>query len=147
MNRDVIIQDILTSVLVNWSTHTQVWRDKHDEYWMMRLMQEVGELASSLAGDHEDSPEHKLEQIAGIAINWLIKREIERQGSSPKNLRPEERVEALMRAIRPFAMEADSMIHLRDDDRIINIPVKRWREALHEYNEANEERFRRIMGV
>lgn len=50
------------------------WRDRPDDYWLARLMQEVGELASSLVGDHDDPPEHELRQIAGICINWLEKR-------------------------------------------------------------------------
>ena len=47
------------------------WHDKTDAYWLARLQQEVGELASALVGDHEDTPEHELQQIASIAINWL----------------------------------------------------------------------------
>ena len=47
------------------------WRDEPESYWLARLMQEVGELSSSLVGDHEDSPEHELQQIASIALNWL----------------------------------------------------------------------------
>jgi hypothetical protein len=50
------------------------WRDRDDMYWLARLMQEVGELGSSLVGDHDDTPEHELVQIASIAINWLDKR-------------------------------------------------------------------------
>lgn len=47
------------------------WRDRDEHYWMERLMQEVGELASALAGDHDDPPEWELKQIAAICINWL----------------------------------------------------------------------------
>jgi hypothetical protein len=50
------------------------WADKDDAYWMARLTQEVGELASSLVGDHADPPEHELRQIGSIAINWLRRR-------------------------------------------------------------------------
>ncbi len=46
------------------------WTDKDDDYWLKRLMQEVGELAGVLAGDHDDTIEHELEQISSIAINW-----------------------------------------------------------------------------
>lgn len=34
-------------------------------------MQEVGELAGSLVGDHEGPPEWELRQIVAICINWL----------------------------------------------------------------------------
>ena len=51
------------------------WRDKPESYWMARLMQEVGELASSLIGEHKDPPELELKQIASICINWLEMRE------------------------------------------------------------------------
>ena len=50
------------------------WRDRDEFYWLARLMQEVGELSSSLVGDHPDTPEHELRQIASIVINWLGKR-------------------------------------------------------------------------
>jgi hypothetical protein len=36
------------------------------------LVEEVGELASALAGDHEHDPEFELVQIGGIALHWLI---------------------------------------------------------------------------
>lgn len=36
------------------------------------LVEEVGELAAALAGDHEHPPEWELRQIAGIALHWLI---------------------------------------------------------------------------
>lgn len=55
--------------------HRDTWADKDDDYWFYRLSQEVGELGSSLAGDHEDTPEHELRQIASIALNWLARRE------------------------------------------------------------------------
>jgi len=54
--------------------HAETWRDKPDEYWLARLMQEVGELASALVGDHDDTPEWELAQIAAICRNWLRKR-------------------------------------------------------------------------
>lgn len=50
------------------------WQERDEGYWLQRLMQEVGELASVLAGDHEDTVEHELTQVASIAINWLRKR-------------------------------------------------------------------------
>ena len=62
--KDITVQELVNQNLTRW-------RDKDDSYWLARLMQEVGELASSLVGDHEDTPEHELQQIASIAINWL----------------------------------------------------------------------------
>jgi len=47
------------------------WLDKDDNYWLQRLMQEVGEAASVMAGDHADSLEHEIRQIGSISINWL----------------------------------------------------------------------------
>ena len=47
------------------------WRDKDQAYWFARLVQEVGELGSSLVGDHADSPDWELSQIAAICLNWL----------------------------------------------------------------------------
>lgn len=54
-----------------------LWLDKGDPYWLFRLLQETGELASVLAGDHDDTIEHELVQIASIAMNWLEKLERE----------------------------------------------------------------------
>ena len=52
----------------------KLWRDKDDAYWLCRLLQEMGELSSSLIGDHPDPPELELCQIASICLNWLDKR-------------------------------------------------------------------------
>ena len=65
-----VVRDVLDLKEANASR----WRDRDDAYWFARLMQEVGELSSSLVGDHEDPPEHELRQIASIALNWLEKR-------------------------------------------------------------------------
>lgn len=51
--------------------HADKWQDQPDSYWFARLAQELGELGSSLVGDHDDTPEHELRQIASIALNWL----------------------------------------------------------------------------
>jgi NTP pyrophosphatase (non-canonical NTP hydrolase) len=67
--------DPLTDVLRLKKKYQLQWRDKPDDYWLARLMQEVGELASALADDHDDTPEHELAQIASICLNWLDKRE------------------------------------------------------------------------
>lgn len=57
--------------------HKAKWRDQPETYWLARLMQEVGELASVMAGDHDDTIEHELVQIASICINWLDMRDVE----------------------------------------------------------------------
>ena len=47
------------------------WREKSEDYWFKRLIEEVGELGASLADDHDDPPEWELKQIAAICWNWL----------------------------------------------------------------------------
>ena len=69
-----MVEDAVAALVEKYS---EQWRDKDDHYWLARLIQEVGELGSSLVGDHEDTPEHELKQIASIAINWLNKRAIQ----------------------------------------------------------------------
>jgi hypothetical protein len=54
--------------------HLKTWREKDDLYWTARLMEEVGELASSLVGHHDHSPDWELAQISAICLNWLEKR-------------------------------------------------------------------------
>lgn len=54
--------------------HSVTWRDRADDFWYYRLGEEFGELGASLAGDHKDSPDWELEQIAAICLNWLEKR-------------------------------------------------------------------------
>jgi hypothetical protein len=55
--------------------HKNTWRDKPESYWLAGLMEEVGELAGALVGQHEHSPESELIQIASICENWLRFRE------------------------------------------------------------------------
>lgn len=54
--------------------HGDMWRDKGNLYWLIRLLEEVTELILSLAGIHKDDPEWEIKQIATIAINWLAHR-------------------------------------------------------------------------
>ena len=64
----------MLSILKVWSNaekYSHKWQNKDDDYWCLRLMQEVGELSASLADDHEHTPDYELIQIAGICINWL----------------------------------------------------------------------------
>ena len=51
------------------------WRDMPESYWLSRLMEEVGELASALNGRHEHTPELELMQVATLCLNWLDMRE------------------------------------------------------------------------
>lgn len=67
-------------VLALKEQHKETWRDEEESYWLARLMQEVGELGSSLVGDHEDSPDWELSQIAAICLNWLEMRNARRRG-------------------------------------------------------------------
>lgn len=67
---------VIGEVIALAECYRDKWTDKDDAYWFMRLSQEVGELGSSLAGDHDDTPEHELRQIASIAMNWLRKRDV-----------------------------------------------------------------------
>lgn len=73
---------MIQSVLELMEKHSTTWRDKPDSYWFARLVQEIGELGSSLVGDHPHPPEWELEQIAAIALNWLEKREIQMTNTS-----------------------------------------------------------------
>lgn len=69
------MSEVLNQVLALKEKRGTHWRDQDEHYWIARLMQEVGELSSSLVGDHLDSPDHELRQIASIALNWLEMRD------------------------------------------------------------------------
>lgn len=62
------------------------WLDRDEAYWLQRMMQEVGELASVMAGDHDDTVEHELQQIGSIALNWLRRRAL--AGETPPKEEP-----------------------------------------------------------
>jgi len=62
-------------VSLNAEKHSHKHRGRSDDFWMMMLMEEVAELVLSLRGEHDDPPELELEEIAGICINWLAKRD------------------------------------------------------------------------
>ena len=51
--------------------HDETWHDLEFHQWLPGLIEEIGELASSIAGKHEDHPHWELMQIASIALNWL----------------------------------------------------------------------------
>lgn len=58
-------------VLVRAYRHRKTWMLESKEYWLTKLVQEVGELALSLQGEHEHPPGLELEQIAAICLNWM----------------------------------------------------------------------------
>ena len=62
---------VLSLVIRHQAAHAHLWRDRDDNYWLQRLMTEVGEASGVLALDHDDTLEHELTQIASIAISWL----------------------------------------------------------------------------
>ena len=62
-------------VIVLQEYHKKTWRDKPHWYWMLGLLEEIGELTLSLLGLHKHPPEVELTQIAAICINWLEMRE------------------------------------------------------------------------
>lgn len=64
--------------------YEEYWRDKPESYWFAKLIQECGELGSSLVGDHGDTPDHELEQIAAICLNWLEMREPQEESKMGK---------------------------------------------------------------
>ena len=57
----------------NIAEHRDTWQNLSKEKWLSGLQEEVSELTLALNGEHKDSPTHELIQIAGIAINWLIR--------------------------------------------------------------------------
>ena len=63
--------NIINAVIELKEKHRETWRDMPESYWLARLMQEVGELGSSLVGDHDDPAEWELMQISAICLNWL----------------------------------------------------------------------------
>src|SRR3990172_4776547 len=63
--------NIVQAVIDLKEKHCETWRDMPESYWLARLMQEVGELGSSLVGDHYDPVEWELMQISAICLNWL----------------------------------------------------------------------------
>lgn len=70
------LYQILSTVAANADKHSQAktWQDKPDWFWLVSLLEEVGELALALIGLHRHTPEVELTQIAGICINWIEKR-------------------------------------------------------------------------
>lgn len=73
MSQDHAIQpqEVDERVVAHRRLFRSLWREKPESYWLARLMEEIGELAGTLVGDHDDPTDLELTQIAGICINWL----------------------------------------------------------------------------
>lgn len=71
MNETELLEHVVSAVVDLKEYHKETWRDKPEDYWLARLMQEVGELSGTLVGSHDDSTEWELVQIAAICLNWL----------------------------------------------------------------------------
>lgn len=67
--------NVVDKVLKLQQQYAETWQGKPESYWLARIMQEIGELASVLVGDYDDSPDWELMQIAAIALNWLEHRQ------------------------------------------------------------------------
>ncbi len=80
---DALRSAVISEVMCLKEKHSRTWRDREESYWMARLTQEIGELASSLVGDHKDSPDWELKQIATISLNWLEMR----AGTAPEAMK------------------------------------------------------------
>lgn len=61
-------------VLQNQAKYEDKWNHESEQYWLARLIQEVGELSDELVDKKKDGVDHELIQIASISINWLIMR-------------------------------------------------------------------------
>lgn len=84
----LLVASETNTVLELKNSHSNTWRDKPESYWFARLSQEVGELGSSLVGDHEDSPDWELNQIASICLNWLEMRSALAAAPAPNSTEP-----------------------------------------------------------
>ena len=84
MGRAYFLPDIASYVCELVVQHRHTWQDEPDERWLKGMVEEVGELASALAGRHEHTPDYELRQIAAIAINWLAERK-SREGMMNEN--------------------------------------------------------------
>ena len=51
--------------------HSTLWQSESLEYWLCRLVSEVGELAAALSDQHEHPWQLEAAQVAAIATNML----------------------------------------------------------------------------
>jgi hypothetical protein len=98
------------------------------------LLNEVAEFLGDYAdvrdgSDGEQVPNHAMH------LQSVVEREIERlkRSSGPSH---EDRVFCLEDALRPFAMQADTMYHLKDGDKVCGMYVAWFRTAAQMMNEA-----------
>ena len=63
--------NIILPVFELTEKHKETWRNNPESVWLAGLIEEVAELAQSIGGKHEHTPEQELRQIAAIALNWL----------------------------------------------------------------------------
>ena len=61
----------ILKVYENANTYFHKWYGRNNVQWLKGLKEEVEELSKVIDGEHNDSIEHELIQIAGIAANWL----------------------------------------------------------------------------
>ena len=61
----------IAPVLALMRQHDTTWHDLEFSQWLPNLVEEIGELASSITGKHDDHPHWELMQIASICLNWL----------------------------------------------------------------------------
>lgn len=66
-------------VLELYEKHRETWADKDELYWLARMQEEMGELASALSGRGTDPVELELAEIASIALNWLRRRALKEE--------------------------------------------------------------------
>jgi hypothetical protein len=73
--REALKDPATRTVLALAEKHRETWSDRDERYWLARLQEEVGELASAICGRGDDPVELELGEIGSIAINWLRRRE------------------------------------------------------------------------
>ena len=66
-----IKKDVLDKVVDKTNEHSNTWKGRPISTWLLGLHEEVSELDCVIHGDHDDSLENELVQIASIALNWL----------------------------------------------------------------------------
>ena len=74
--------DLINLVLDLKGARGTIWKDYGSYEWYKGLCEEIDELGAALNGEHTDSPDHELIQIASIALNWLDMR-----GVPPEEIR------------------------------------------------------------
>jgi len=67
-----------------YEKHRQTWADEDEWYWLTRLQEEAGELASAICGRGSDPIDLELREIASIALNWLRRRAAALAGKETK---------------------------------------------------------------